>query len=123
MGWTTLSSCAAPRKPVPFLPLSLPALLQEMVQGQLGTGMAHSVSLDLGPPWSEPCTSWLTLGKPLHLLVPHFLICQVSFGRVRQDWGGRLEHESGTEQMLPGCGCFGPEDQSEGRDLEEGCGF
>lgn len=69
----TLLLCSS-KETSPVPPLSLPALLQEMVQGQLGTGMAHSVSLDLGPPWSEPCTSWLTLGKPLHLLVPHFLI-------------------------------------------------
>lgn len=117
----TLLLCS-PKETSP-VPPSLPALLLEMVQGQPGTGMAHSLSLDLGPPWSEPCPSWLTSGKPLHLLVPHFLICQVSCGRVRQDWGGKLEHEPGTEQTLPGCGCFGLESQSEERDLEECCGF
>ena len=116
----TLLLCSS--KETSPVPPSLPALLLEMVQGQPGTGMARSLSLDLGPSWSEPCASWLTSGKPLHLSVPHFLICQLSFGRVRQDWGGRLEHEPGTEQTLPGCGCFGLESQSEGRGLEEGCG-
>ena len=58
----TLLLCSS--KETSPVPPSLPALLLEMVQGQPGTGMARSLSLDLGPSWSEPCASWLTSGKP-----------------------------------------------------------